>query len=278
MDIIINLYNESRRYCIYNSAFWDKQGSELGEKNVYRYNKTKEFAFYQAEEYSNSNSRKGILEFILNEIEKTMPENFKTIEDMKKHIMYIVENSKIDEEKHIFKPYKSYLEKAVHEAVEDEKQKLKNFIISLDEENLQNVKPLFYRKAFTEEEGKAIKKSLEEIYRKLTCDDKDILYGNCLYIDKELPPQILRNIFIKRGIKNLYEIYVGRKIYREIDVSIFDPYNVGESDRYWSSSDMDWVISANHEGDIYICGSWLIDAITSEVPSTQSMLNKYVDL
>lgn len=278
MNIIINFYNEVRRYGVYNSAFWDKQGSELGEKFRYRYSKTKEFILYQAEEYSNTNSRKAILKLILNEIEKTVPGNFKTIEDMKKYTIYIIENSKIDEDEYIFKPYKAYLEKAVHEAVEDEKQKLKNFIISLDEENLQNVKPLFYRRVLTEEEGKAIKESLREIYRKFTCDDKDILYGNCLYIDKELPPQILRNIFIKRGIKKLYEIYAGRKIYREIDVSIFDPYDVGESDRYWSSSDMDWVISANHEGDIYICGSWLIDAITSEVPNTQNMLNKYVDL
>lgn len=276
MNMIINFYNEVRRYCIYNIAFWSKQGSELGEKFRYRYSTTKEFILYQAEESSNTNSRKGILELILNEIEKTMPENFKTIEDMKKHTIYIIESSKIDEDEYIFKPYKTYLEKAVHEAVEDEKQKLKNFITSLDEENLQNVKPLFYRRVLTEEEGEAIKESLREIDRKFTCDDKDTLYGNSFCVSKELPPQILRNIFIKRGIKKLYEIYVGRKIYREIDVSIFDPYH--ESDRYWSSSDMDWLISANHEGDIDICGSWLIDAITSEVPNTQNMLNKYIDL
>lgn len=252
MNIIINFYNEVRRYCIYNIAFLENRSLELGKKNIYRYNKTKEFILYQAEEYSNTNSRKEILELILNEIEKTMPENFKTIEDMKEHTIYIIENSKIDEDEYIFKPYKAYLEKAVHEAVEDEKQKLKKFITSLDEENLQNTKPLFYRRVLTEEEGKAIEKSLREIYRKLTCDDKDMLYGNCLYIDKELPPQILRNIFIKRGIKKLYGIYAARKIYREIDVSIFDPYKESESNRYWSSTDMDWVIFADHEGDIYL--------------------------
>jgi len=276
LDIITNLYNESRRYCIYNGAFWDRQGSELGEKNIYRYSKTKEFIFYQAEETSNASFREEILRTILNEIEKIIPENFKTIEELKEYIICTSENVKIDEKKYIFEPYKIEMKKVMHNAIEDEKEKFKNFIMALDEEELQNVKPLFYRRVFSEEEGKTIKKSLIETYKKLTCSKKDVLCGNCLYIDKELPPQILRNIFINRGIKKLYEIHIGKNIYHEIDVSIFDPYDVSQSDRYWSSCDMDWVIFADHEESIYIRGGWLIEAITSEVPKAHNMLNDYV--
>ncbi len=277
MDIIINLYNESRRYCIYNSAFWDKQGSDLGEKNIYRYNKTKEFIFYQVKEVSNTSSREAILKVILDEIEKIIPENFKTIEEIKEHIIYISENAMIDEKKYIFESYKIELKKVVYKAIEDEKEKFKNFIMALDEEDLQNVKPLFYRRVFSEEEGKTIKESLIKTYKKLSCNEKDVLYGNCLYIDKELSPQILRNIFINRGIKKLYEIHIGKKIYHEIDVSIFDPYDVSQSDRYWSSCDMDWIIFADHEESIYVHGGWLIEDITLEVPNVHNMLNEYVD-
>jgi len=277
LDIIINLYNESRRYCIYNSAFWDKQGSDLGEKNIYRYNKTKEFIFYQVKEVSNTSSREAILKVILDEIEKIIPENFKTIEEIKEHIIYISENAMIDEKKYIFESYKIELKKVVYKAIEDEKEKFKNFIMALDEEDLQNVKPLFYRRVFSEEEGKTIKESLIKTYKKLSCNEKDVLYGNCLYIDKELSPQILRNIFINRGIKKLYEIHIGKKIYHEIDVSIFDPYDVSQSDRYWSSCDMDWIIFADHEESIYVHGGWLIEDITLEVPNVHNMLNEYVD-
>jgi len=93
LDIIINLYNECRRYCMYNGAFWDRQASELGEKFRYRYSKTKEFILYQAEEASNTSFREEILKVILNEIEKIIPENFKTIEDLKEYIIYTSENA-----------------------------------------------------------------------------------------------------------------------------------------------------------------------------------------
>ncbi|MBD8045682.1 MAG: hypothetical protein KID00_07575 [Clostridium argentinense] len=290
MDIIINFHSEVRRYYIFNIAFWEKESFELGEKNVYRYNKTKEFAFYQAEEYSNSNSRKGILEFILNEIEKSIPEDFETIEELKKYIVSSCENAYIDINSYCIKSYSYGKEEIMYKAVEEEKEEFKSFIISLNEKRLRYSEPLFYRRVLKDEEAEEIKNLIVESRRNFRRNEEDSLFGDYFFIDKKVTPKILRNILINHGIKKIYEIDTSKEAYFEIDVDMFNPYgkvNNKDTDivnpyerinreKFFSSSDMDWVIYADHEDYIRIDGKWLIDDIISDVPEIKNILNEYV--
>lgn len=60
------------------------------------------------------------------------------------------------------------------------------------------------------------------------------------------------------------------------DTDIVNPYERINREKFFSSSDMDWVIYADHEDYIRIDGKWLIDDIISDVPEIKNMLNEYV--
>ncbi|WP_461614209.1 hypothetical protein [Clostridium sp. Marseille-QA1073] len=290
MDIIRNLHNECRRYCMYHSSFWLKEYFYLFNRVEYRDYKTKMYAEYELEALNNALAREKILSSILKEIEKTILEDFKTTEELKKYIMYSYENAHIDVDKYCMDSYSFEKEEIMYRAIEDEKKEFKDFIISLNEKRLKYAEPLFYRRVLGMEEGNRIKNCLLEARRKFRKAENDSLFGDYFFIDKKVPPQILRNIFVSHGIKKLYEIDTSREAYLEIDVSIFNPYGkISREDtsifnpyekinreKIFSSNAMDWVFYADHEDYVRIDGKWLINDIISEIPEMQNMLNEYI--
>gem|GEM_PF-1779523 len=290
MNIITNLHNESRRYCIYHSSFWFKKYSHLFNRVEYRNYKTKMYAQYELEALNDALAREKILSSILKKIEKTLPEDFKTVEELKKYIIYSCKNSHIDVDVYCMESYSCGNEEIMYKAIEDEKKEFNDFITSLNEKKLKYIEPLFYRRILGEEEGNRIKNCILESRRKFRKIENDSLFGDYFFIDKKVPPEILRNVLTNHGIKRIYEIDTSKEDYFEIDVSIFNPYGkVNREDtsifnpyekinreKFFSSNNMDWVFYADYEDYIRIDGKWLIDGIISEVPEVQTMLNEYI--
>ncbi len=290
LNIITNLHKESRRYCIYHGAFWFNKYSHLFNSVDHRYFRTRNYVEYELEPLNDSLAREKILSTILNEIEKTIPEDFETIKELKKYIVYSCENAYIDINSYCMHSYSSGKEEIMHKAVEEEKEEFKSFIISLNEKRLRYSEPLFYRRVLKNEEAEEIKNRIVESRRNFRRNEDHSLFGDYFFIDKKVTPKILRNILINHGIKKVYEIDTHKETHFEIDVDMFNPYgkvknidtDIGnpyeriDREKFFSSSDMDWVIYADHEDYIRIDGKWLIDDIISNVPEVKSMLNEYI--
>lgn len=90
MNIITNLHKESRRYCIYHSAFWFNKYNHLFNSVDHRYYRTRNYVEYELEPLNDSLAREKILSSILNEIEKSIPEDFETIEELKSILCILV--------------------------------------------------------------------------------------------------------------------------------------------------------------------------------------------
>lgn len=204
--------------------------------------------------------------------------------------MYSCENAYIDINSYCMHSYSCGKEEIMHKAVEEEKEEFKSFIISLNEKRLRYSEPLFYRRVLKNEEAEEIKNRIVESRRNFRRNEDASLFGDYFFIDKKVTPKILRNILINHGIKKVYEIDTSKETHFEIDVDMFNPYgkvknidtDIGnpyeriDREKFFSSSDMDWVIYADHEDYIRIDGKWLIDDIISDVPEVKNMLNEYV--
>lgn len=144
------------------------------------------------------------------------------------------------------------------------------YIDSLTDEELINVKPLPYRRTLSDEERKHIWDKMAKTwdikgaywYPLENCIREDIFVFVDNYFYDELGIESIRSVLLKRGINRVWELCESEPFPEyEIDTSDFSPVYSISGEGYWCSDDMDWIIYVSHENSITVGGEWLLDEI-----------------
>ena len=133
---IENFLTAVRRYCIDNSFHWKEKYYEISfsgkDRKGFGYN---DEALYIFPRYT-------VLDAILIEIEKFRPEDFASLDEAKRFITLVIEETQD-------KSYETRKDEIEKKAIDEERNALRKFIEQLNEESLSSVEPLFYRRVLS---------------------------------------------------------------------------------------------------------------------------------
>lgn len=204
------------------------------------------------EGYPNWSIRKEILEVILRKIESRTAEEFDSFNQIKEFVLNECNKSEIDERYHF-----DISNEMKIKVCNDEKKKFYDFINSLDEGELTNIEPLFYRRVLPETKIREIKKKIDEV----CLENKSYLCFKKEEFEVAVRLEELINILVQHEVRNIYEINVGGIDTASyiMDLSVFNPYFIDGFNIYWCSEHLDWVIIKDHEGYYFIYGKWLAE-------------------
>lgn len=264
MDKIIGLHNIARKYCIDRINTLSRENMIWCNKILSIYEKTGDYNCDEInnlnDEYPDINIHEDILKFMLEEIERIIPENYTDENKLREDIVKACKNSNIRNYMH----YSNRDDKIKKVISDEEKLKLNTFINSLNEKELCEAEPLFYRRVLSEQTCENELKFIEEIWDVFDESREDIIVfnSNCFlenFKDK-FNINLFRKVLIDHGIKKIIEIELYGKYTttaREIEVSAFEfnPFHEG----YWFSEKKDWVIFKWHEDRCFVGGKWLVD-------------------
>ena len=252
MNNIESLHTAIRRYCMENHFYWSEKYSELNTGGAGRSGYT--------DEQLATFPRYNLLDAILFEVERYRPEEFKTLDEAKRFFCLVAS----DAESIFTKPPNGTIEESV---MIEERNKLSKFINELTHNDLKTVEPLFYRRVLSDEESKAIKDKLRQIWE---IPEEHYWYPLSLekpnnveafqdaYFEREIGAEKLQEILSKHEVKKVWEIREDGKDC-EMELSVFKPYYNG-AEGFWCDDKFDWVIYASHESSITV-GGWLLDEI-----------------
>lgn len=265
MDKRINgFHTYSRRYHIQIIESTRKALSELFNeinkitKDSISYYENKE-VMNLFEEFNNKNLycliKSDISQAILNKIEAISPEKFESLQEIKETIISLCEEAKIDERKH----YSDVSEELKTEICNKEKIKFINHINSIDEDELENIEPLFYRRVLSIEKIKEIKEKINEIWYESMFNEKDFTYYDKSEFQEKVKLENLLSILKEKAVDKVYEINTGgiNSVSYIMELSALNLYYTDGCDIYWCSDEMDWMIEESHEGFYIIYGDWL---------------------
>lgn len=244
------LHTAIRRYCMERYSYWTKKYGELAsagkDRSGYEYTKEALYTF----------PRYNVLNAILVEVERHRPVDFTSLNEAKRVFKNVATNAQ-----NLFtQPPNGTLEQ---QAMDEEREALDHFISKVSEDDLSFVKPLFYRRVLTAEEGATIRDRLQtdwgvsQGYWYPLTDRKreDIEAFQDNYFEKEVGIETLRTIFRTHGIETLWEMREDGINY-ELELSVFEPYYNG-NEGYWCDATFEWIIYASHESSVTI-GGWLL--------------------
>lgn len=252
-DKIKNLQTSIRRYCINNSTHWSDKYYEVAaagnERSGFGYTDEALYIF----------PRYMLLNAILVEVERYVPEDFTTIEEAKRFFRLIATETQSESTQ----PHDNKIER---KAITEERDALCIFIDQLTEQDLLTVEPLFYRRVLSEKESNSIWKKLKsrwEIpkqywYPLMLNKPENVEAFQDSYFEKEVGAEKLQEILRNHGVKRVYEIREYGANY-EMELSVFEPYYSG-AEGFWCDKNFDWIIYASHESSITI-GGWLLSEI-----------------
>lgn len=207
--------------------------------------------------------KRDIAQAILNKIESISPENFDSLQEIKKTIISLCEKAKIDERTH----YSDVSEKFKIEICNKEKKRFINHINSIDEDGLENIEPLFYRKVLSIEKTRELKEKINKTWYKSMLNEKDTMCFDKSDFQEKVKIENLLSILERKGVERIYEINTGgiNSVSYIIDSSALNLYYTDGFDIYWCSDKMDWMIEESHEGFYIIYGDWLKAEIKKEI-------------
>lgn len=208
------------------------------------------------EEYPNWSIRKEILEVILRKIESRTAEEFDSFNQIKEFVINECNKSEINEKYHF-----DISNEMKIKICNDEKKKFYDYINSLDEGELTNVEPLFYRRVLPEVKIREIKKKIDEVCYRYDLENKSYLCFKKEYFEVAVRIDEIINILAQHEVRNIYEINTGGidTASYTMDLSVFNPYFTDGFNIYWCSEHLDWVIIKDHEGYYFIYGEWLAE-------------------
>jgi hypothetical protein len=250
--LIVKLHTAARHYCIERFDYWWKQYIELQKRGQDR------DGYHYTKEASNVFPRYNVLNAILVEVERFTPGDFSTSTETKKFLSLVGRTAK-----DIFteNPSNTTIEKAMDE----EREAFILFIQSLSEKEIDNVKPLPYRRVLTIKESQHIWTKMkanwgimpnEYWYPLMDIKAGKIQAFQDKYFYKKFSSETIRAILIKHGIARLWELKESPPNY-EMEPAALYPYYNREGEGYWSSFSMDWVLYVSHENSVTI-GGWFL--------------------
>ncbi|EGO63400.1 hypothetical protein [Acetonema longum] len=258
---IEKLHSAARKYCIERGHYWRKQYFKLiesdGSHNMGSYSDDALKLF----------PRYNCLDAILIEVEKFTLEDFSSFLEAKELIILAGNTAES-----IFTRSLNTLAKRV---MQQEREAFCEFIHSLNQEQLETIEPLFYRRVLTESASQKLWAILLEKwdiqpksywYPLRNTSKNDMMAFQEESFDVEFGIENLRRILQKHDIQHVWTLTESGPEY-ELTVSVFEPlYCHTGVETYSFSQRADWVIYASHEESITIGGKWLIDEIKANWP------------
>lgn len=206
-----------------------------------------------------------ILEIILQNVEKLEPERYSKLNEIKSVTIGIVKSSKINETRN----YVGWSVEHKKNISEREIDQLVTFIGNIDENDLKDVPPLFYRRVLSKEEEREVLSKLQnkwfvKIDQQYNLANREILNINSGDFAAIVDRERMVDLIIDRGEKRIYEINMC-----ELDAAsyIMDTHAMLKSKNiqtYWCSDKMDWAIIKDHDGFFFICGEFLINTCNTK--------------
>jgi hypothetical protein len=247
--LIKQLHTAIRRYCIENYQFWWNKYLELADLNNIR-----DDSDYTDEAYSIF-PRYNLLNAILTEVEKTQPSDFSNFAEAKEYFCLVANQA----ENVFTKPPNNEIANRV---MDEERQKLSEFIVQLKATDLAKVEPLFYRRVLSENENQALREKLKFVWKvdgywfPLTgWKPQDTEAFQDKYFEEELGYEKIQQILRNLGVQRIWELREGEVNY-EIDVNAAEFYYYGE-ETFWFDNTFAWLIYVSHESSITFAGSIL---------------------
>ncbi len=282
---ICNFHTVIRKYCM-DRMKWLRNNRIIAQRNALGiYDETKDMTEEQtigeiyhkirglsreeaAELENNTELRKAccsihidILEIILQNLERQEPEQYEALDEIKNAAINLVQASRINENRNYF----GWSQEEKKTITEEEINQLVSYIKTIDDNSLEEVQHLFYRRVLTKEEEREIIKKLQdnwlETTKHLYCESTNEIA--CFY-SHEFEETVDRNKIIDllkdKGETRIYEI-------NSCDLDavsyIMDTEALlmnQKSQAYWCSEGMDWAIIKDHEGFYFVCGAFLVEA------------------
>jgi hypothetical protein len=196
-------------------------------------------------------------EAALVEVEKLIPAQFQSMEDLRPLLLRAGESTQ--------EKIAELADAQTQKIVADQAGHYRAYIIGLTGSSLAAMQPLPHRRTLDEDERRELWAGLR---RRWNLDQ----VANCInmldfhedLLKARHGVQILRDALVGRGISNVLQFH---DIYPdlEIDVSIFDPY-YGFGEVYSTSHSFDWLVYAHHERFIAIGVDWLMEIFEQQWP------------
>lgn len=202
-----------------------------------------------------------VLDAILPEIERSIPNDFSDKSEVRDSLLYAIQNAQsILTENN---------DATCQKTMKEERRAFYDFIEIKYMEALRNVKPLAYRRTLSSQESKML---WRELKKKWGIDDfwyphidnKPIETEAFMddYFETEVGFHFLIKILKKKNVQRVFELRE-RSVFPEyeIDVESFESTYSINGEGFWFSSELDWVIYASHENSITKAGTWLLAEI-----------------
>jgi len=260
MEDIEKIHTLARKYCMVKSTYWGRKYSKLIEEGTYRLDS----GGYTLEA-KRLFPRYIVLDAILPEIERFVPNDFSSKDEVKNSLLYTIQNAQNELTK------VNNDDTTCQETMDEERQAFYDFIEKKYMEIPQSVRPISYRRTLSSQESKML---WIELKKKWSIDINDYWYPLIShkpndteafmddYFYAEVGIDHLIKILKKRNVQRVFELREGSMSPEyEIDLENFNPaYNIN-GEGFWFSSDLDWVIYASHENSTTIAGAWLLAEI-----------------
>ncbi|WP_315824024.1 hypothetical protein [Paraflavitalea speifideaquila] len=256
------LITAARRYCQVNHNYWADKYAKERTGNDYPYTYTdNEFNLFP---------RYNMLFAILDRVEVLVGQNHLDSETCRQELKTISLEAN--------SPFTAEKNKTAIKAMQEERDKFRDFIEGLTVADLSSIEPLPYRRRLNEEESKQIRQALFEKWN---------FQGNYWEPLESLSPEPV--IFLMKSnisesdykqIINEIQQHTDNKLFEitedgsdaEIEFSLFhrNCYETVYCDR-----SMEWIIYGSHESTIAFAGTWLLDFINQLFADRKDKLNKW---
>lgn len=261
MDPATALQVAARRYCLDRYQMWCDRYAEIVRRNGDRASD----GFNYSTEALATFPRYLVLDAIRIDIETLDPEALNDVEETRAFLALAGQTASGHFDRNP--------EKIAQRAIAEERDEFRRFLGAISPSDLNAVEPLPYRRVLTGEELSKLRERLAErwgidpygYWHPLAeCSLPDVMafqeqaFGECVSAHQ------LRHLLISRGIARVWEISEWGPSYIQ-DVVLLNLGYFGP-ERYWSSSDMDWLLYQSHENSVTV-GGWLLEQVRSNWPT-----------
>jgi hypothetical protein len=270
MNPIAALHDAARRYCQDHAAEWVRRYSETPE-NERRVRTSGPYGWTYSDRAYDLFPRYNVLGAILHEVERFVPEEFSSVEELREILAATGETARSE-----FTNGTNPVEAA---AMQEERQRFAAFVRTV-QPHASDLLP--YRRVLGTAEA-------HELWRQFVAQWGTWCGGDVERDD--LPPFVtlhvaamdhpgaygqLRQALAGRGISRVIELREGGGGY-EIDPALAS-FAYDGPEGFWTADVMDWMVYASHESSITFGGEWLIERMRAALPEFDRYRYKGYDL
>ena len=207
--------------------------------------------------------------YILPEIERTVGTDFAATDSLRAFLIACAQSAPIPAPIAGSTPEQDRM-------ISDERDRFCAYLASLSLQDLQHVEPLPYRRILQDREAERLWQRLGRRWgvprygfwyplESVVVPDNTVAFNDAWFV-RYVPPMLLRQILARRGIKRIWQLSTEGRQY-EMDLALLFPvYRHRQTEAYWTSDKMDWVLYQSHEYSLTVAGAKLLHAIKKAWP------------